>query len=178
MIPRDGYGSEPIKVTTSLAARARVERETGESSGLREYTVLFAVVSVLCERFVQRVRAWSGRVYADRAKACIEQAINQRHNGGIDQAVKCLHCAVTSMRKGGVVEETFGPQLDQLWSGYEVVAQGVEVGSEAHECLERFVIAVDLFNDATLQDDTDDIVERFDIAIDLLKRAALARHRR
>ena len=177
-MPYDWHRSGPRPVTAAPEVRARPQRETGESSRLREYTALFAVVSVLYERFGQRIRTRSGRAYADRAKAFIERAMNQRHKGDIDRALEGLHHAVVSIKQGDVAEATFGPRLAQLWSGYDVVAQGVESGSEAHECLERFVVAVDLFNDATVQDDTDYIVERFDMAIDRLKCAALARHRR
>ena len=77
-----------------------------------------------------------------------------------------------------MVEETFRPQLDQLWQWYGVVARGVEPGSEAHECLERFVVAVDVFNNSMADDDTDRIVETFDTAVALLKDAASARPRR
>lgn len=158
--------------------RAGGEREMRETSVLREYTALFTVVSVLSERFGQRVRTRSGRAYFDQAKAWIERAINQRHHGDIDRAVQCLYGAATSLRKGDMIEETFGPRLDQLWHWYDVVARGVEPGSAAHECLEQFVVAVDIFNDATVRDDTDRIIETFDMALDLLKNAALARPRR
>jgi hypothetical protein len=177
-MPCNWHGSGPIKVTAASEACTRAERGMGESPRLREYTALFSVVSVLCERFDQHIRTRSGQACADQAKAFIQRAIQQRHHGDMDQAVECLHGAVISIQKGDVMEETFGPRLDQLWHGYDAVAQGVEPGSEAHEYLERFVVAVDLFNDATVQDDTDYIVERFDIALDWLKRAALARHRR
>lgn len=177
-MPCDRRGSESIRVSAAPEACARAEGEPGESPRLREYTALFAVVSVLCERFAEHIRTRSGQAYADLASAFIELAMNQRHDGDIDQAVECLHGAVVSIKKGDVMEETFGPRLDQLWYGYDVVAQGVESGSDAHECLERFVVAVDRFNDATVQNDTDDIIEKFDMALDLLKCAALARHRR
>lgn len=177
-MPCDWHGSELSKATAAPEACARAERKMGESPRLREYSALFTVVSALCGRFDQHVRTRSGQACAERAKAFIERAIKQRHYGDIDQAVACLHSAVISIQKGGVMEETFGPRLEQLWHGYDAVAQGVEPGSEAHEYLERFVVAVDIFNDATVQDDTDYIVERFDIALDWLKRAALARHRR
>jgi hypothetical protein len=108
----------------------------------------------------------------------IARAINKRHQGDIDRAVQCLHDAAASLRKGDVVEKTFGPRLDQLWHWYDVVARGVEPGSEAHTCLERFVVAVDLFNDSTVRDDTDRMIETFDMAVELLKNAALARPRR
>jgi hypothetical protein len=81
-------------------------------------------------------------------------------------------------RRGEMVEETFGPQLEQLRQWYDVVARGVEPGSEAHDCLERFVVAVDVFNDSTARDDTDHIIKTFDAAVALLKDAASARPRR
>jgi hypothetical protein len=77
-----------------------------------------------------------------------------------------------------MVEETYGPQLQQLWPWYDVVARGVEPGSEAHVCLERFVVAVDAFNDSIARDDTGHIRETFDTAVALLKDAASARPRR
>lgn len=172
------HSSEPIPVYADTEAHSSGERGTEEPPRLSEYTTLFAVVSVWYERFDQHLRTRSGRACADRAKACIEQATDQRRNGGIDLAIACLYHAAVSIKQGDVLEETFGPRLEQLWHGYGVVAQGVEAGSEAHACLERFVVAIDLFNDATMQNDTDDIVEKFDMAIDLLKGAALARHRR
>jgi hypothetical protein len=77
-----------------------------------------------------------------------------------------------------MVEETFGAQLKQLRQWYDVVSRGVEPGSEAHDCLERFVVAVDVFNDSTARDDTDHIIKTFDTAVALLKDAASARPRR
>ncbi len=76
-----------------------------------------------------------------------------------------------------MVETTFRPKLEQLRQWYGIVARGVESGSEAHECLERFVVAFDTFNDAMAQDDTDQMIETFDTAVALLKDAALARPR-
>jgi len=81
-------------------------------------------------------------------------------------------------RRDEMVKETFGPQLEQLRQWYDVVARGVEPGSEAHDCLERFVVAVDVFNDSTARDDTDHIIKTFDAAVALLKDAASARPRR
>lgn len=77
-----------------------------------------------------------------------------------------------------MVEETFRPKLEQLGQWYRVVARGVESESEAQECLDRFVIAVDAFNDAIARDDTDHMIRTFDTAVALLKEAALARPRR
>jgi hypothetical protein len=77
-----------------------------------------------------------------------------------------------------MVEETFEPQLKQLKHWYDVVARGVEPGSEAYDCLERYVIAIDAFNDSTARDDTDHITKTFDAAVALLKDAAAARPRR
>ena len=37
-------------------------------------------------------------------------------------------------RRDEMVKETFGPQLEQLRQWYDVVARGVEPGSEAHDC--------------------------------------------
>ena len=81
-------------------------------------------------------------------------------------------------RRDEMVKETFEPQLEQLRQWYDVVARGVELGSEAHDCLERFVVAVDVFNDSTARDDTDHIIKTFDAAVALLKDAASARPRR
>lgn len=100
-------------------------------------------------------------------------AIDTRQEGDIER-----HRAVTSFWKGNMMEETFGPKLKQMWEWYEVVARGVEPGSEAHECLERFVAAVDVCNDSMAQNDTDHIIKTFNTAIALLKDAALARPRR
>jgi hypothetical protein len=169
---------QAIMVIAAAERRAKAERETRETSALREYLVIFAIVSTLSERFSQHLRTRSGQGYVAQAKAFIEQAIKQRHDGDIDRAVQYLRGAVTSLRKGEVVEETFGPQLDQLRQWYGVVARGIEAGSEAHKCLERFVVAVDVFNDATGLDDTDRMIETFDMAVVLLKEAAMARPRR
>lgn len=174
----DWRGTKRSKGDTAVDERARAQRDTRETSALRAYTALFAVVSVLSERFAQRVRTRLGRACADRATSLIEQAMHKRHHGDVDWAVQCLHRAAAYLRKGNVAEETFGPRLDQLWRGYNIVARGVEPGSEAHECLERFVVALDLFNDSTARDDTDFMIATFDRAVDLLKNAALARPRR
>jgi hypothetical protein len=84
---------------------------------------------------------------------------------------------MTSFWKGDVVEKTFEPNLEQLWKWYDIVARGVDPGSEAHECLARFVTAVDVFNDSIARDDTDRIKKTFDTAVALLKDAASARPR-
>jgi hypothetical protein len=78
----------------------------------------------------------------------------------------------------GALEETFVSQLDQLRQWYEVVARGAEPSSEAYECLQQFVVAVDVVNDSTAQDNTDRMIEMFDTAVELLKDAASARPRR
>ena len=76
-----------------------------------------------------------------------------------------------------MVEETYGPQLEKLRQWHDIVARGVEPESEAHECLERFVAAVDVFNDAIAENDVDYIIKTFDTAVALLKDAAAARPR-
>lgn len=169
---------QAIRVVTTAEKRTMAERETRETLALRKYTALFAIVSALAKRVGQHVRTQAGRVYVEQAKALIAQAIHTRHDGDIDQAVQDLHGAVTSLQKGDVLEETFGPQLDQLRQWYDVVARDVEPGSEAHTYLQRFVVAVDVFNDSTTRDDTDRIIETFDMAVEVLKDAASARHRR
>jgi hypothetical protein len=169
---------QAIMVVSAAEGRAKAERETRETAALRKYTALFAIVSALAEGVGQHVRTRAGRASVEQAKALIAQAIHTRYDGDIDRAVQDLHGAVTSLRQGEVREETFGPQLDQLRQWYEVVARGVEPGSEAHECLERFVVAVDVFNDATARDDTDRMIETFDMAVEVLKGAASARPRR
>lgn len=77
-----------------------------------------------------------------------------------------------------MVEEPFGPKIEPLWQWYDIVARGVEPGSEAHECLERFVVAIDVCNDSTARDGTDHMIETLETAVALLKDAALARPRR
>lgn len=146
--------------------------------GLREYTAIFIIVSEWSERFGPQIHTRVSRAYVDQARKLIGLAIHTRHEGDIDRAVQYLHSAVTCFRKGDMVEETFGPQLKQLWQWYDVVARGVEPGSEAHDCLERFVVAVDVFNDTIARDDTDHIIETLDTAVSLLKDAAAARPRR
>jgi hypothetical protein len=168
---------QAVMVLTAAEERAQGEREVRATSGLRAYTALFAIVSQWSERFDSPVHARAGRAYVDQAKGLIRLAMHTRHEGDIDRAVQYLHRAVTSLRKGKMVEETFGSQLDQLWQWYDVVARGVEPGSEAHECLERFVVAVGVFNDSMARDDTDHIIETFDTAVALLQNAASARPR-
>jgi hypothetical protein len=77
-----------------------------------------------------------------------------------------------------MVEATLAPQLEQLRQWYDVVARGVEHGSEAHDCLERYAAAVDVFNDLMTRGDADDIIKTYDTAVALLKVAAAARPRR
>lgn len=163
---------------TAAEKRVKVERETRETSGLREYTILFAIVSELYRRLHQDARTRIGRAYISQVKAVIEKAIRARPEGDIDRAVQYLHRAAQSLGEANRMEETFGPQLDQLWQWYDIVARGVEPESEADDCLERFVVAVDVFNGAIAQDDTDHIMETFDAAVALLKDAAAARPRR
>jgi hypothetical protein len=162
---------------TAAEGRAKAERDTMETSTLRQYTVIFAIVSELYRRFDQYVRTRIGRAYVDQVKESIEKAINARHDGDIDRAVQYLHGAAKSLGKAKMVEETYGPQLDQLQQWYDVVVRGVEHGSEAYECLNRFVIAVDVLNDWIALDDTDNVIEAFDMAVELLKDAAAARPR-
>lgn len=81
-------------------------------------------------------------------------------------------------KSGNMVAAGVGPQLEQLRQWYDIVARGVEQGSEAQDCLERVVVAVDAFNDSVARDDPDDLVKTFDIAVALLKVAAAARPRR
>ena len=170
---------------TAGEGRGKTERETMETSTLREYTVLFAIVSELYRRFDPHVHRRADRADVDQ-KESIGLAIHtRREGGGIDRTVSYLHSAMTSSRRDEMVdrrdemvEETFGPQLEQLRQWYDVVARGVEPGSEAHDCLERFVVAVDVFNDSTARDDTDHIIKTFDAAVALLKDAASARPRR
>jgi hypothetical protein len=181
---RDNIGAalrlldQSIMVVTAAEERAKAELETRETAVLRKYTAIFAIVSALAKRVSQHLRTRAGRAYVEQAQALIAQAIHTRHDGDIDRAVQDLHGAVTSLRQGEVLEETFGPQLDQLWQWYNVVARGVEPGSEAHACLERFVVAVDVFNDSTARADTDRMIKTFDMAVEVLKDAAAARPRR
>lgn len=169
---------QAVMVLTAAEERAQGDREARETSRLRAYTALFAIVSQWSERFDPPAHVRAARAYVDQAKGWIGLAMHTRHAGDIARAVQYLHRAVTSLRKGAMVEETFGPQLDQLWQWYDVVARGVEPGSEAHACLERFVVAVGVFNDSMAGDDTDHIIATFDTAVALLKDAASARPRR
>jgi hypothetical protein len=161
---------------TAAEERAMGEREAREILGLREYTAIFAIVSEWFER-CPHVHRRAGRAYVEQAKQLIGLAIHTRHEGDIDRAVRYLHSAVACFRKGDMVKKTFGPQLEQLWQWYDVVARGVEPGSEARKCLDQFIVAIDDFNDSMTQDDTDHIIETFDTAVALLKDAASARHR-
>ena len=81
-------------------------------------------------------------------------------------------------QRSKMMEETVGPQLKQLRQWYDVVARGVEPGSEAQDCLDQVVVAIDIFNDALSRDDTDGIIQTFDAAVASLKVAAAARPRR
>ena len=110
-------------------------------------------------------------------KALIESAISARPDGDIDRAVRHLHLAAQSLGQVQMVEEAYGPQLKQLRQWHDVVARGVEPASEAQECLERFIAAVDVFNDAIAHNDVDYIIETYDTAVALLKAAAAARPR-
>ncbi len=148
-----------------------------KTSTLCDYTIMFVTISELYSRFSQNIRTRVGQVYANQVKESIEKAIAIRPSGDIDRAVQSLHCAARFLRKIKMVEETYGPQLKKLRQWHYVVARGVEPESEAHECLERFVTAVGVFNDAIAQNDVDDIIRRFDTAVELLKGAAAARHR-
>ena len=81
-------------------------------------------------------------------------------------------------QKSEIMEETAGPQLKQLRQWYDVVARGVEPGSEASDCLERAVVAIDIFNNSLSREDTDRTIKTFDVAVASLKVAAAARPRR
>jgi hypothetical protein len=81
-------------------------------------------------------------------------------------------------QKSEIMEETAGPQLKQLRQWYDVVARGVEPGSEASDCLERTVVAIDIFNNSLSREDTDRTIKTFDVAVASLKVAAAARPRR
>ena len=80
-------------------------------------------------------------------------------------------------QRSKIMEETVGPQLKQLRQWYDVIAEGVEPGSEAQDCLDRVVVAIDIFNDSLSRDDTDSIIKTFDAALTALKVAAAARPR-
>ena len=146
-------------------------------SKLREYMVIFVTGSKLYRCLEQHACTQVGRAYVDQVKKSIEKAINARHDGDLDRAVHHLHRATKSLGKAKMVEETYGPQLYQLQQWHDVVARGVEHGSEAYECLERFAIAVDDLNHWIAMDNTDNVIEAFDMAVDLLKDAAAARPR-
>ncbi len=81
-------------------------------------------------------------------------------------------------QRSKMMEETVGPQLKQLRQWYDVVARGVEPGSEAQDCLDQVVVAIDIFNDSLSRDDTDCIIQTFDAAVTSLKVATAARPRR
>jgi hypothetical protein len=166
-----------VLVLTTVEERAKVDREIRETSGLREYTVMLLVVSEWSERFGLHLYTRAGRTYIKQARELIGIAIYTRHEGDLDRAVKYLRGAATSLWQGEMVETTFRPKLEQLWQWYAIIARGVEPESEAHECLERFVAAVDVFNDAIARDDTDYMIKTFDTAVALLKAAAAARPR-
>jgi hypothetical protein len=162
---------------TAAEGRAKADRETMKTPTLREYTVIFAIVSELYRRFDQDVRTRIGRAYVDQVKESVENAINARHDGDIDHAVQYLYRAAKALGKAKMVEETYGPHLVQLQQWYDVVVRGVEQGSEADACLNRFIIAVDILNDWIAVDDTDNAIEAFDMAVELLKDATAARPR-
>jgi len=168
---------QAIRVLGAAEEQAKVERGAREPSGLREYTIMLLVVLEWCERFGASVHTRAGRAYVEQAREWIGIAIDTRQEGYIDQAVQYLCRATRSLWRGTTVETTFRPKLEQLRQWYGIVARGVEPGSEAHECLERFVVAFDTFNDAIAQDDTDQMIETFDTAVALLKDAASARPR-
>jgi hypothetical protein len=138
---------------------------------------MLLVVSEWSERCSLQIHTRAGRTYVKQARELIGIAIYTRHEGALDRAVKYLRSAATSLWQGEMVETTFRPKLEQLWQWHAIVAKGVEPGSEAHACLERFVAAVDVFNDSIARDDTDHMIKTFDTAIALLKEAALARPR-
>ncbi len=81
-------------------------------------------------------------------------------------------------QRSEMMQETVGPQLKQLRQWYDVVARGVEPESEAHDCLGRVVVAIDVFIDSLSRDDTDRTIKTFDAAVASLKVAAAARSRR
>ncbi len=138
---------------------------------------MLLVVSEWSERFGSYVYTRAGRAFVEQAREWIGIAIDARQEGDIGQAVQYLCSAATFLSRGEMVETTFRPQLEQLRQWYGIVARGVEPGSEAHECLERFVVVFDIFNDAIARDDTDHMIETFDTAVSLLKVAASARPR-
>ena len=81
-------------------------------------------------------------------------------------------------QRSDMIEETVGLQLRQLRQWYDIVARGVEPGSDAQDCLERVAVAIDVFNDSLSRDDTDSTIKTFDAAVASLKVAAAARPRR
>ncbi len=168
---------QAIMVLGAVEERAKVEREARESSGLFEYTMMLLIVSEWAGRFGAYVHTRACLAYVKQARELIGIAIDTRQEGDVGQAVQYLCSAATSFWRGEMVETTFRPNLEQLRQWYDIVARGVEPGSEAHECLERFVVAVDVFNDAISQDDTDYMIKTFDTAVALLKDAASARPR-
>jgi len=171
---------------TVAEGRAKTERGSMETSTLREYTVLFTIVSELYRRFDPHVHRRADRADVDQAKKSIGLAIHTRRERILIALCRTFIARWHLLRerdemvdrRDEMVKETFGPQLEQLRQWYDVVARGVEPGSEAHDCLERFVVAVDVFNDSTARDDTDHIIKTFDAAVALLKDAASARPRR
>ena len=168
---------QAIRVLGAAEEQAKVEREAREPSGLREYTIMLLVVSEWCKRFGAYVHTRAGRTHVEQAREWIGIAIDTRQEGDIGQAMQYLVSAARALWKGEMAETTFRPKLEQLQQWYGIVARGVEPGSEAHECLERFVVAFNTFNDAIVQDDTDQMIETFDTAVALLKDAASARPR-
>lgn len=84
---------------TATERRAKTERETMETSTLREYTVLFAIVSELYRRFDPHVHRRADRADVDQAKESIGLAIHTRREGDIDRAVSYLYRAMTSSRR-------------------------------------------------------------------------------
>jgi hypothetical protein len=168
---------QAIMVLGAAEEQAKVEREAREPSGLRAYTIMLLVVSGWSERFGTYVCTRASRAYVEQARELIGIAVDTRQEEDIGQAVQYLCSAARSLWRAEMIETTFRPKLEQLRQWYGIVARGVEPGSEAHECLERFVVAFDTFNDTIAQDDTDQIIETFDTAVSLLKDAALARPR-
>ena len=62
---------QAVMILTAAEERAQGEREVRETSGLRAYTALFAIVSQWSERFDPPVHARAGRAYVDQAKGLI-----------------------------------------------------------------------------------------------------------
>jgi hypothetical protein len=63
---------------TAAEGRAKTERETMETSTLREYAVLFAIVLELYRRFDPHVHRRADRADVDQAKESIGLAIHTR----------------------------------------------------------------------------------------------------